>query len=572
MTNYRHHKNQKRSASGMDGFVTRPSTGGDTSMAKRFRVTGRPSASVPTQPIDGMRTRREDGFYRRQTIETPAAAQPFIDEQMHELEDSYLSDVTTDQQVPKKEGKRLLRFRKSEKQAHRRPKKRLNTVVRGFAVIIVATLIGIVSLMGYGFIKQSNIFKGSGEGALALQKNIDPAKLNGEGDGRVNMLLIGKGGEGHTAPDLTDTLLLASIDPIQNEASLVSIPRDLYVQDSRGYSSKINAVYSNAKQAHFARSDGSDADREAAEAAGLTSLKTIVSDVLGVPVHYYAMVDFEAFKEAIDTVGGITVDVKEPLYDESVAWLLGGNPLVAGEGLQTFDGHRALLYARSRKGSARGDFDRTERQRELLVALQKEVISAETFSNPFKVVELMNSFGNRVRTDLNGPEELKRLYEIGKSIGSDRIGSVGLADPPNVLVKTGMLGDQSVVMPVAGINNYEDIHNYIRNNLRDAFLKSEDARIVILNGTSTPGLANSRQKELQSYGYNVVKIENAPTADYVDNVLVDISNGNKKYTKNYLEKRLGITATNTAPAGIAGADTADFVIILGSNEASQNTN
>jgi hypothetical protein len=198
-------------------------------------------------------------------------------------------------------------------------------------------------------------------------------------------------------------------------------------------------------------------------------------------------------------------------------------------------------------------------------------LSVGTFSNPYKVVELLSTFGDRVRTDLNGLDEVKRLYEIGQQIGPDKIASVGLADPPNVLVETGMIGDQSVVMPVAGLNQYDEIHSYIRNNLKDAFLKSENARVVILNGTSTAGLASATSAELKSYGYNVVSVDNAPTKNYIQNQLIDLTNGQKKYTKSYLEKRLVLTSTTQAPAGIPDITQADFVIILGTDEITKTT-
>jgi hypothetical protein len=296
-----------------------------------------------------------------------------------------------------------------------------------------------------------------------------------------------------------------------------------------------------------------------------------VSEILGVPVHYYVMVDFTAFKESIDTVGGITIDVKEPLYDATMAWMNGGSALLADKGLQTFNGQKALMYARSRYGSARGDFDRSERQREVILALQQKVLTLGTFSNPIKVVELMNTFGDNVRTDLNGLGELKRLYEITSEISADRFVSVGLADPPNILVSTGFVANQSVVVPVAGLYQYDEIQSYVRNTLRDAFLRKEDARVVILNGTGVAGLATAREKELRSYGYNIVGVDNAPTEDYTNTVLVDLTNNTKPYTASYLEKRLKLTKTAQSIEGIPTNETADFVIILGTNEASQTT-
>ena len=283
------------------------------------------------------------------------------------------------------------------------------------------------------------------------------------------------------------------------------------------------------------------------------------------------MVNFDAFEQAIDTVGGITVDVKEPLYDQSVAWLLGGNPLVADQGLQTFDGERALLYSRSRKGSARGDFDRTERQREVIIALQQKVLSLGTFSNPLKVIELLETFGNNVRTDLNGLGEVKRLYEIGRQIGSDKIISVGLADPPNVLVGTDFVGNQSVVLPIEGQYQYDEIQSYIRNTLRDPFLKQENARIVILNGTETTGLASLKEKELKSYGYNVVSIGDAPVGTYVNSTLYKVTSEDKPFTQNYLERRIGLQVSQSLIEGLPTSETTDFVIILGDDEVIETT-
>jgi LCP family protein required for cell wall assembly len=472
-------------------------------------------------------------------------------------------DGALDNDVPKKRG-----FSKKFSGRSHNKKGLGKRIARGFAVSGIALVLGVGSLFGYGYIKARNIFKGNGDGAPALQANVDPAKLNGEGDGRVNILLLGKGGPGHEAPDLTDTILLASIDPVQNEAALLSIPRDMFIKDQNGNGTKINAVYSNAKR--LAANNGAE-DEDEIESAGLNAIKKSVTDVIGIPVHYYVMVDFEAFERSIDIVGGITVDVKEPLYDQTVAWLLGGNPLVAGEGLQTFDGERALLYARSRKGSARGDFDRTERQREIIVALQQKVLSLGTFSNPLKVIDLLDTLGDNVRTDLNGLGEVKRLYEIGQNIGPDRITSVGLADPPNVLVGTDFVGDQSVVVPLAGLYQYEDIKSYVRNTLRDPFLKREDARVIILNGTSTVGLANITEKELKSYGYNVVGIGNAPVGVYERSLLFDVSGVDKPYTKSYIERRLGYKVSETLIDGLPTKETADFVIILGEDEATKAT-
>ncbi len=558
MTYFRQPKKNTNRSNSIDGFVSRNSSHGKRDINRTYTSY----SPVAQKKIDSVGERRVDYTSRQRstTLQNLSENTPQLIE---------TTEISKQFEAENKEKRKLFKRRNKNKSAKKQGN--FKKTAKVFSMLFVALLIGVSSLFAYGYIKSRNIFKGDGEGAAALQENVDPAKLNGEGDGRVNILMIGKGGEGHTAPDLTDTLLLASIDPVQNETALVSVPRDMYVENESGYSMKINQIYVTAKQARLANGDDSDSDLQAAEDAGLNAVKDSVSEVLGVPVHYYVMVDFKAFEDAINTVGGITVDVKEPLYDETVAWLLNGNPMVADEGLQTFDGKRALLYARSRKGSARGDFDRTARQQEIIVALQNKVLSLGTFSNPFKVVELLSTFGDRVRTDLNGIDEIKRLYEIMQQIPADKIATVGLADPPNVLVTTDNIGGLSVVVPSAGLYQYEDIQSFIRNNLRDAYLKSEDARVLILNGTSIAGLATATSAELKSYGYNVTGVDNAPTDNYVQNQLIDLTNGEKRYTKSYLEKRLGLTSTTQVPTGVPGLESADFVIILGTDEATKTT-
>ncbi len=444
-------------------------------------------------------------------------------------------------------------------------KLKLGLKVSGALAAVIILVAGGLGLKA--FLKARNIFKGGSEGAVALNKDVDPTLLKGEGDGRVNILLLGKGGEGHTAPDLTDTLLVASIDPIAKEAALLSVPRDLWVKSSAsGYQSKINEVYANAKYGvlnSYTTKQQTDEVKANAEKAGIDAISDTLSGVIGIPLHYYMMVDFEAFRQAIDAVGGIDVNVKTQLYDPTIAWENNNNALIAAVGTQHFDGKKALLYARSRQTSARGDFDRAERQRDIITALKTKVLSAGTFANPLKVNQLIDAFGDHVSTDFS-LDEIMRVYDISKDIASDKIASLGLDE----YVHGEAMRGQSAQVPKAGTFDYSAIQNFVRNSLKDAFLKSENASVVILNGTDTTGLATLKSNELKSFGYNVTQVGDAPTKDYSKTVLVDLTNGSKKYTKTYLEKRLNVGATTSLPDSTITATGADFVIILGSNESS----
>lgn len=420
----------------------------------------------------------------------------------------------------------------------------------------------------------NKIFQGGG-GAVALQDGVDPSLLRGEGDGRVNILLLGRGGAGHEGADLTDTIVIASINPIQKEAALLSIPRDLYVQTSNGGYSKINAVFANAKYSAEANM-GSNVSNKAQKGddAGFKALEDVISSKIGIPIHYHSVIDFAGFAKAIDTVGGVSVNVPESAvaYEPNM-WILGRHfNLNVQQGRQNFNGLKALAYSRSRYTSARGDFDRSERQRLIMVALKDKVFSAGTYGNPLKISQLMGDFGNHIRTNLS-LNEVKRLYEIGNEIPSNKIASVGLADPPNDYVITGMVHGQSVVYPKAGLDNYKEIQHFVRNRLRDGYLADENANVAIYNGTNINGLAARTSDDLKSYGYKVSKVGDAPTKGVQTTIVVDLTNGQKKYTKRYLENRFKTTARTTIPADAKiTALSADFVIILGQNEQTRLAN
>lgn len=451
--------------------------------------------------------------------------------------------------------------------APKKPRKRRSLkrkALHSFAGITVLAVVMVGFLFGKGYLKLHQIFKGGAEGAAALQDNVDPSKLKGEGDGRVNILMLGRGGEGHEGADLTDTLLIASFDPVQKQAALLSIPRDLWVSPDGFGSMKINAVFANAKYAALNRK----ANTVDAENAGLDAVEKEIQEDIGIPIHYRVMVDFTGFVQAINTVGGVDINVdaagtvRETLWDSMTRK---NYTLDVKQGNQHFDGQRALYYARSRFTSPRGDFDRAERQRKLMLALKDKVLSLGTFANPAKISQLIDAFGNHVTANMS-ISEVRRLYDISKSISNDKVLTVGLADPPNNYVITANVNGQSIVRPRAGLTDFSEIQSYVRNALKDGFIASENATIAVLNGTSTPGLATKKATELKSYGYNVNLVADAPTKTYAKTILVDLRSGQKKYTLHYLEQRLGVTAISSLPdPNIPNPGNADFVIILGSN-------
>ena len=420
--------------------------------------------------------------------------------------------------------------------------KKLGTV-GGVAILLIG---GFLAYKLY-FASRNIIDRDSG-GALALQGNIDPSQLNGEGDGRVNILLIGIGGDNHDGGQLADTIIVASIDPFNNEVSMLSVPRDLYV-DIPGYYGrhKINDAHA------FGEGDGFNEAGYPANGPGL--LQKTVEQTLGIPIHYYARVDFDGFEKGVKTVGNITVDVPETICDYKIAWQFGFSCIEKGK--QEFNSKQALFYVRTR-ASARGDFDRGERQRLVMLALQEKVLSLGTFSNPFKISELLDAAGRHIKTNLQLGEML-RVYEIGSQISPDKIVSSGL----DSYVTTGNINGLSVVLPKAGEGDYSEIKRYVRSIFVDGFIKKESASIDLLNGSGVPSILAVKQDELTSYGYNLALVGNAPSSDYSATKIYDLSGGSAPFTKRYLEQRFNTVAlgADKLPSGLKSES--KFVIIIG---------
>lgn len=432
---------------------------------------------------------------------------------------------------------------------------------------VIAVMILVIGtggiLFSQGLFKIHKVFKGNAITAAALRTNVNPNQLKGEGDGRINVLLLGRGGGNHSAPDLTDTMMIASIDPVNHNAVLLSIPRDLWVDVQGSGAMKLNAAWETGKYKYLGHISDKMNNPQAIQ-AGFTMADQTIEDVTGIPIHYNVLVDFQAFRQAIDTVGGVTINVPEDLYDPTMAWENNHNPYLARAGVQTFDGKHALIYARSRETSS--DFARAQRQRAILLALKEKVDTLGTISNPVKLSSLINAFGDNVQTDLS-LNDASRLYQIMKGIGGTAISSTSLANEGQSLVTTGSMDGQSIVKPKAGLFNYGDIKTFVRSQLKDGYIMKENAKILVLNGTTVPGVATAKANELKSFGYNVVGAANAPTGGWTTTTLVDLTKGKAKYTRHYLEQRFNTSAVTTIPDQTIQPNGADFVIIVGSDEA-----
>ena len=555
----KNHWGRKKPAS-IDGIVQTGRTIGFASTSSY-----RPNRNTPTARLDDFRSRRIDGFYpSREAVPAAHSVDPSEAAEAQLLDEPIVLDHI-------EERKRKLRFW----QRHAKLKRRIKRTAFAFTVLILAG----GGYFGYKlYHTQKKVLAGGGKSATVCTDNVDTSQLNKEGDSRINILLLGIGGPGHDGSDLTDTIMLASIDPITNKVVLLSIPRDLYVNIPTVGSRKINEAY------YWGKTQSKSKTLVGQEQDGIALLDKTIQPVLdGVPINYHVLLDFSAFKQMVDALGGVTLNVPSDalnypasnpteLYDPTIAWENHGNPVIAKEGIQTFNGSQALLFARSRETSS--DFARGVRQRLLIAGIKSKAFSAGTFSNPIRISSLLDSFGQNVYTDFDSTS-IRCLYRQVSDIPSSAIQSLDMVTPPNDLLTTGSaaVGGSivSIVKPLAGVGNYSAIHTFLHSSLKDGLIAKENAQTAVYNATATGGLATSEANILKSYGYNVTAIQNAPNAtDPSNTTLVDLSHGQDKYTLHYLEARLGVTATDRLPGayGIAPPLGTKFVIILGEDATS----
>jgi len=501
---------------------------------------------------------RAEGFHpSRSGVDQPLGSEEYL----ADLE----APILLDQPLPQdsKKRRKLLKKQTKHKSRGRKYLRRALTLV---AIIIIAGL----GALAYKFYDtQRQILAGGGKAPAVCDTSISPELLTKEGDGRVNILLVGVGGPEHSdGPNATDTLLIASIDPVNNTADLLSIPRDLWVRIPTNGSAKINAAYLYGRET----AEGDEAEQQR---AGLELLDKTLAPIVGVPIHYRALVDFAAFREVVNALGGVDINVpkdlavSEQLWDEATGKNYKLNVLA---GQQHFDGTKALFFSRSRKTSSGGDFDRTERQKLVMIALKEKGITAGTFSNPIRIIQLLESLGENVYTDFD-TESIKCLYARMSAIPSSAIKSLDTVTPPNDLLTTANLGGTSVVRPKAGLFNYDDLQAYVRKSFRDGFLAKENASVAVYNATSTDGAATQQADLLKTYGYNVTTVDSAPTlTNPAQTVVVDLGEQDDRYTKHYLGLRYSTTVTDKMPesTGITPPSGTRFVVILGSDVTDSN--
>lgn len=399
-------------------------------------------------------------------------------------------------------------------------------------------------------------------------------KLKGEDVGRVNILLAGNSADdpGHSGASLTDSIMLVSIDTRQHKAFMLSIPRDLWVHIPNDGHQKINAAYVAGEADNF--------NQSGYPPGGMGQLEQIVSQDLGITINYSALVDYTAIRDAVNDVGGIDVNIQsnDPrgLYDPSIDYATHGPLVRLSNGVHHLNGEQALDLARARGdaygsyGFAGSDFERTQNQRMMLAALKSKAVSAGVLANPAKLSSLSDAVGNNVKTDFK-LSEVHRLYDLLQLIPNQNIQSLSLnqANGKNLLASYGAPDGESALIPAAGLDNFNDIRNFIRQKTSSDPVVQEGARIVVLNGTAVNGLALKVKQELTAKQMIVTSVGDGPTTSQATTAIIDNTSGKKPATAAALAKIFGNHLTTQNVYGLSYD--ADFIVILGTDQTHAGT-
>ena len=315
---------------------------------------------------------------------------------------------------------------------------------------------------------------------LVHAQNDEPGSLGWKikHDERINVLLLGYGGPGHDGAYLTDSIMLLSIRPASNEAIMISLPRDLWVKipalpRNGSMVGKLNSAYAiGADHRNYpnVRSDWKT-DTGGGDLAAAT-----VSQVTGQPIDYWVAVDFKAFRDVVNALGGVRVDVPTALDDPRfpAGETTGTMHIHIDAGWQQFDGERALEYARSRETTS--DFDRSRRQQLIMLAVRQRVLSLHAIP---RLLSLLGALQDNVRTNLR-PGDMHQLADLAGQIKDQDIRRVAI-DTSNLLRSGSSSNGQYILQPLDP--TYGALHRYIAMALPDRSALATRVLIQVQDGS-----------------------------------------------------------------------------------------
>lgn len=277
---------------------------------------------------------------------------------------------------------------------------------------------------------------------LPVEKSIfeEPNTINK----RINFLILGIRGENDPNGGLlTDANIILSVRPYDNRIALISLPRDLFIE-TPGTSGKrkLNEVYEIGRKKNHSQE--------------LDYVKAVVGGISGLPIHYAVLINFSGFKDLIDSLGGIELNLEKP-FVEQVPFEEGAISLPAGR--QIIYGQTALLYTRARISSS--DFDRSKRQEEVIKSVYAKLNKTGVLLNPYRLDKIFSVIENNMKIDMR-VWEIEETIKILAKIGGQKITTKVIDSGPEKLLYSGYTDDGAfILLPTGG--DYKKIQEVIKN-------------------------------------------------------------------------------------------------------------
>lgn len=381
-------------------------------------------------------------------------------------------------------------------------------------------------------------------------------------DERINILLLGYGGPGHDGPYLTDSVMLVSIRPSTHQAIMVSLPRDLWVKipalpNNRYLIGKLNSAY--AVGVDHADYPNVRSDWQSATGGGDLAAAT-VSQITGQAIDYWVGVDFKAFRDVVDALGGVRVDVPTTLDDPYFprGETTGMMRVHIDAGWQQFDGERALEYARSRETTS--DFDRSRRQQLIMLAVRQRVFSLNAVP---RMLSLLGALQDNVRTNLR-PADFRPLANLAAQIKDPDIRRVSI-DTSNLLRSAYSSDGQYILKPLDP--TYGALHQFIALALPDRSALAKQTPFLVQDGSQRYWLpygigtpASIMTSLLQAEGWQA-NLAPPATQRVTQTQILDGSGGQAAATVAWLQSYFGGVIT-IVPAPASGPS---VTVLLGSD-------
>ena len=457
-------------------------------------------------------------------------------------------DEQSGQLVAAKEPVKKAPKMKKEKKPVSKKRKIIRRVVIGIlSLLLIAGIVFII--WGNDIIAKITGGQGNVFDLIFQDDHYEPLKT--DANGRTNILAFGtsgydmegtEGGTVHDGAQLTDSIMVISLNQDTGDFAMLSLPRDLKVSSTCTATSKINEVY---------WCNNMDGDNEK---AGAEALMNEVSDILGVDFQYYAHLNWGSLVSIVDILGGINVTLDEDIEDYEYT----GAVFQAGVEY-TLDGGQALGLARARHGTTGGDFSRGASQQKILIGIKNKVF--EKSLSLSDLLGLANTLGDNLRTSFS-IDELRTLAHLLSEFDFNNMRQVSLIEPENYMT-TGMINGISYVIPAGGASYYTAIQNYVAKMFSNEPLAYEDATVLILNGTETPGLAASEQEKLTTSLYSGADTSDAPAGEYTNEYTLYALTDAKPDSKKFLEDKYSVKAESADMLPATIPTNYDFVLILG---------